>query len=249
MHVILDLWGVLLDSERMNLEYNRRAARILALRFDGDKERWLRAYDGAWARYTRRIGSADWDRKSWLEVVDELDRSLIIETLEDMGVRWRPPDVLAYSRDLESQVASFVAFPFEETQAAVRDLRKAGHKVLVATQVGDWNAKAALSGSGLTLIVDGLYTGDKLNAHKSRRLFWRRLLDAASLSSEKCVTVDDQTDCLEAAAAEGIASVLMDRSGRPPPLKPPSYIKAQIASLIELLPLVEEKNCRRAANG
>ncbi len=241
MHVILDLWGVLLDSERMNREYNKRAARILALRFDGDRERWLKAYDGAWERYARKLRETDWDTQDWLKAVDELDMNLISETFEAMGVEWRPLDILAYARDLESQVASFIALSFEETHAAVGGLRKAGHKLLVATQVGEWNAKAALSGSGLALDVDGLCTGDKLNAHKGRRTYWKRLLDIASLSPSDCIAVDDQLECLEAATAAGITGILMDRSRRFSSQKPPSFVTARISRLSELLPLVEQK--------
>ena len=47
MHVLLDLYGVLLDHERMFREYRERLAELLAARFGSSPDTWMRAHDDA----------------------------------------------------------------------------------------------------------------------------------------------------------------------------------------------------------
>ena len=47
MHVLLDLYGVLLDHEKTFRVYREGLAQLLAARFGGDPEGWRRAHDEA----------------------------------------------------------------------------------------------------------------------------------------------------------------------------------------------------------
>src|SRR5256885_235981 len=51
MHVLLDLYGVLLDHEKMFRGYRDRLAELLSARFGGAPEAWRRAPDEAWVTY------------------------------------------------------------------------------------------------------------------------------------------------------------------------------------------------------
>src|SRR5947208_9787903 len=53
LHVLLDLYGVLLDHEKMFRGYRERLAELLAARFGGTPETWRRAHDEAWVTYVR----------------------------------------------------------------------------------------------------------------------------------------------------------------------------------------------------
>src|SRR5919204_2594774 len=54
MHVLLDLYGVLLDHEKTFRGYRERLAALLTERFGGTKDAWLRAHDEAFVTYTGR---------------------------------------------------------------------------------------------------------------------------------------------------------------------------------------------------
>src|SRR5437016_7639231 len=99
MHVLLDLYGVLLDHEKTFRGYREHLARLLAAKFGGDPEAWRRAHDEAFVAYTRGSNEADWDSRGYGDVVDELDARHLLDMLERMGVRDLPQDPLALSRE------------------------------------------------------------------------------------------------------------------------------------------------------
>src|SRR5437867_4029351 len=63
MHVLLDLYGVLVDHEKMFRGYRERLAELLAARFGGTPETWRRAHDEAWVTYVQRVNSVDWESR------------------------------------------------------------------------------------------------------------------------------------------------------------------------------------------
>src|SRR2546427_33840 len=58
MNVLLDLYGVLLDHEKMFRGYRERLAELLTARFGGDPDAWRRAHDEAWVTYVQRVNAA-----------------------------------------------------------------------------------------------------------------------------------------------------------------------------------------------
>ena len=78
VRVFLDLWGVLLDSDKMQREYGRGLARYLGARFGGDEGRWIDAHNAAWTAYVEEIESPDWDRARWAGTVDRLDATFAV---------------------------------------------------------------------------------------------------------------------------------------------------------------------------
>ncbi len=239
MNVILDLWGVLVDEKKMNKEYNNHAASILASRFGGDPARWLDAYDMAWADYQRRFRATDWDNKSWSDVVGELDVRLITDTLDAVGVQWRPSDVLSFARNLEFEVVSSVARCYPDVPGALRRLKEKGHEVHVATQAGEWNAIGALEGSGLLKEVKAIFSGSSQNASKDRKRYWTRVLEKIDSPTDNCILVDDRPDFLEAAASIGIGTILMDREKRTARHRLPQFVGSRMFTLTSLPHYVE----------
>jgi len=240
MNVILDLWGVLLDEKKMNKEYNKRAASILASRFGGDAARWLDAYNRAWEHYQRRFRATDWDKMSWSDVIGELDIKLITDTLDAVGVQWRPPDVLSFARNLEFEVVSSVAECYPDVPGALERLKEKGHEIHVATQAGEWNAIGALEGSGLLKEVSAIFSGSSQNASKDRKRYWTRILERIDSPPENSILVDDRLDYLEAAASIGIGAILMDREKRTERQKLPRFVDSRMFALTGLPHYVEK---------
>ncbi len=171
MHVLLDLYGVVLDHEKMFRGYRDRLGEILSERFGGDADAWRRAHDDAFVAYVQRVNEADWDARGWAEIVDELDTRQLVEMFDRAGVAASPKDPLALSRELEREAMSHVNARYPDARPAIERLTTAGHKVYVATGGGDTN-EAALRGAGLWDLIDGIFTGHTQDSPKSRPRYW-----------------------------------------------------------------------------
>ena len=238
MHILLDLYGVLLDHEKMFRGYRERLAELLAMRFGGSADGWRRAHDEAFVTYVQRVNATDWDARAWADIVDELDAGHLLEMIERAGSSAKPEDALGVSRELEREAMSRVDARYPDARAAIERLRKAGHKVYVATGGGDTN-EAALRGAGLLPLIDGIFTGHTQNAQKSKASYWKRIPEKIGVEPTQCVLVDDRLDYLEAAASCGILALLVDRKGAHRPEAMPGYVQATLRNLAGLPQWIE----------
>lgn len=234
VHVFLDLWGVLLDSDKMQREYGRRLARYMRERFGGEEGQWVDAHNAEWSQYVRTADSMDWSHHPWAETVEGLDAGFAVGILKRMGVAWRPSDPAAFSRELDLQVMPSINARFPDSRAAVDRLRAAGHKVFVATQASESNARGALQGAQLLTAIDGLFTGSSQNSQKAQRGYWDRILSALAVPGAECVLVDDRVDYLAAATSEGFLGLLLDREGIYMSEAMPSFVRAVLRNLAGL---------------
>ena len=238
MHVLLDLYGVLLDHEKMFRGYRERLAELLTARFGGDPDAWRRAHDEAWVTYVQRVNAADWESRGYADVVDDLDARHLVEMFDRAGVRAPPTDALSVSRELEREAMARVNARYPDARTAIERLRAAGHEVYVATGGGETN-DAALRGAGLTDLIDGIFTGHSQNAQKGQSRYWRGIPIQLGTKPGDCVLVDDRLDYLEAAASVGILSLLLDRKGARRPEAMPPYVQATLRNLAGLPHWVE----------
>ena len=239
MRVFLDLWGVLLDAERMQQEYGRVLARNLRQRFGGDEPCWMEAYTSSWTEYVRAVESADWSRGSWAATVDRLDARFAVGILERAGTTWRPADAVAFSRELDLTIMPTVNARFPDARSAVERLRAGGHSVYVATQATEANARGALKGADLLEGIDGLFTGTSQDALKSQPTFWGRIVRDLAVAPEECVLVDDRADYLRAAGSVGFTGLLVDREGIYELASVPPFVRATLRNLAGLPQFVE----------
>ncbi len=238
MHVLLDLYGVLLDHEKMFRGYRDRFAELVSARFGGEPDAWRRAHDEAFVAYVQRVNATDWNARGWAEIVDELDARQLVEVFDRVGVAGRPKDPLALARQLEREAMAKVDARYPDSRSAIERLRAAGHKVYVATGGGETN-EAALWGAGLLDLVDGMFTGHTQNAPKGRSQYWAGIPSRLGVPAGDCVLVDDRLDYLEAAASVGILALLLDRTGAHRPDAMPSYVQATLRNLAGLPHWVE----------
>ncbi len=234
MHVFLDLWGVLLDADRMQRAYGHSLARRMSDRFGGREEDWVRAHTAAWTAYVWAVESTDWSRGSWAAAADALDARFALTLLERAGVAWRPADALAFSRELEREVMSTVDARFPDARTALARLRTGGHRAYVTTQATESNARSALQGAGLLDAIEGLFTGTSQDAPKSGRPYWEKALSAVRTEPRLCVVVDDRVDYLGAAAELGCVGLLVDREDLFEPSTTPRFVRATLRNLAGL---------------
>jgi len=239
MHVFLDLWGVILDEVKMNEEYNALAAEKLASRFGGEPSVWREAYDSSWENYLLGLAEAEAKGDDWLAAADRLDPPLILDTLRAVGVDWQGSDILSFARDLEGQVAASVAMAYPDAKATIEKLRMGGHKVHVATQAGDWNARAALQGSGLVDHIDSIFSGSSQRAFKSVHAYWREIPKVAQVKGARPVLVDDRLDYLKAAHSAGFIAILLVRGHKKTSSESSRFVTRTLSSLSDLPLLIE----------
>ena len=238
MHVLLDLYGVLLDHEKMFREYRERLAELLTARFGSNPETWMQAHDDAWVTYVQRINAADWDARGYADVVDDLDAGHLLDMFDRAGVTKRPADALVTSRELEREAMARVNARYPDARTAIERLRAAGHRVYVATGGGETN-DAALHGAGLFDLIDGIFTGYSQNAQKGQSRYWQEIPHGLGVKPRDCVLVDDRLDYLEAAASVGIVALLLDRKAAHRPESMPAYVEATLRNLAGLPHWVE----------
>ncbi len=239
MDVLLDLWGVLLDSDRMQAAYGRKLARRMAARFGGAEDRWLEAHTAAWTEYVRAVESADWGPGSWSETADRLDAAFAVGILAGMGVPWRPTDAVAFARELDLTVMAEIDARFPDARVAVERLRSAGHRVFVTTQATDANARGALAGAGLLTAIDGLFTGTSQDSPKSHPRYWHGVRGALGGSPAPGVVVDDRADYLAAAGSAGFVGLLLDRDEVYQAETMPPHVRATLRNLAGLPHYIE----------
>jgi len=234
VHALLDLYGVVVDSERMARGYRERLADLLRAQLGGSREAWLEAHDRAHAEYAAKAAATDWDSDAWLPLVERLDAEHVVAILDHAGVAWRPTDPVAYAKDLEFRVMSSVQARYPDARAAFERLRRAGHRIHLATQATDANARGALTGAGLLGAFDGLFTGTTQNARKSRPEYWAGIPSTVGAPPDRCVVVDDRLEYLEAASSFGMIALLLDRQGRHISEPLPAYVRASLRNLAGL---------------
>ncbi len=232
--VFLDLWGVLADSRKMTPAYRQRAAEILWSRHGGSIEGWLRAHDVALAWYEEHMREPEtWERGSWIEVVSRADTENIERMFREAKVPPPPdPHRLSVSLDLDVMSATDAAFP--DARSAIARLRRDRHRVFVSTNATESNARGALRGAKILDELDGLFTGEMLNAGKTDPAYWRGIVDRLKVDPKRSFVVDDRPEYLKAAALVGFRCLLMDREARLPPAAMPPYVEAALRNLAGL---------------
>lgn len=216
VHVFFDLYGVLLDSERMRLGHRSRVAQILQARFGGDLETWLRAEDQAYERYVQRVDEADWEAERWTEIEDRLDAQKVLEILRLAGVTWEPPEPVSFARELEFEGMSSVDARFPDAGPALERLRRNSHRLYVATGASDANARGALIGAKLLDSFDRLFTGTTQDAFKTQSRYWEDIPTAVGPTAGRCILIEDRLDYLVPAASVGSSGFSwIERAPRP----------------------------------
>jgi FMN phosphatase YigB (HAD superfamily) len=233
MQVLLDLYGVLLDHEKMHRAYRDRLVALLSERFGGTPEVWRRAHDEAWVAYVRGVNDADWEARGYSKVVSELDAKHLLAMFVGAGVTERPTDPLALSRELEREVMAGINARYPDARSAIERLHAGGHRVYVATGGGETN-EAALRGAGLLEMIDGIFTGDSQDAQKGKPRYWNVIPRRLGADPKDCVLVDDRLDYLEAAASVGILALLLDRKRAQRAEAMPPYVQATLRNLAGL---------------
>lgn len=234
MDVLLDLWGVLTDSQKMEPAYRRRLAEILSERHGGSVDIWMRAHDVASRWYSDHMDRREtWSRGTWREVVERADAESLVRVFREMRIE-PPEDPLSAERSLEVEVMSAIDAAFPDARPAVSRLKREGHRLCVSTNATESNARGSLQGARLFSEFHDIFTGERLNTGKTTPEYWIQVREVLNLDSARAVVVDDRLDYLQAAASTGIHALLLDRKGSHRPESMPEYVQATLRNLAGL---------------
>jgi FMN phosphatase YigB (HAD superfamily) len=214
--------------------YRQRVAQILSARHGGTEDAWRQAHDIAGAWYSDFLNEPrTWSRGTWLEVVNRADAENLLRMFREVGIA-PLQDPLAAARALEREVMSTIDSAFPDARPGVARLKRAGHRVYVTTNATESNARGALEGARLLAELDGVFTGERLNAGKATPEYWRGVRDAISVDPSQSVVVDDRLDYLGAARAAEFVTLLLDRAEQYSADAIPSHIRAILRNLAGL---------------
>ena len=218
----------------MTRAYRERAADLLASRSEAPADVWRRALAQAEEWYASHMDAADtWSHGSWREVVDRADAEGLVRTFRSVGAV-PPAEPLAMARALEREVMSGIDAAFPDARPAVARLKKAGHRVYAATNATESNARGALGGARLLGDLDGVFTGERMNAGKAKVGYWRRVREILAADESDPLVVDDRPDYLVAAESSGCIALLLDRRGKLATDRLPPSIRAVLRTLAGL---------------
>jgi len=237
--ILVDLWGVVCNSEEAGKSYRLVMSEILQGEYGGDRRSWLRAHDEAYLWQAAEATAAEKRALPYRTFVDRMYAEHIRKVFDIAGVPFPAVDPLAFGRELERRVLSKSASAYPDVWRALSRLREAGHSIYLATQAAESNAAGAVQGAGVGGLFDGILTGDVLDAFKSDPVYWRRALTRIGRSGEGCVAVDDTLRYLEAATTAGITCLLLDRLGVQSAESVPPFVRAVLRHLAGLPQFVE----------
>jgi len=119
-------------------------------------------------------------------------------------------------------------------------LKKGRHRAFVSTNATEANARGALRGAKLLDELDGIFTGEILNAGKTDVAYWRGIVDRLQNDPKRAFVVDDRPEYLKAAALAGFRCLLIDREGHHPLPTMPPFVEATLRNLAGLPQYVDD---------
>jgi putative hydrolase of the HAD superfamily len=122
--------------------------------------------------------------------------------------------------------------PFPDVVPALRELRAAGHRLVV---VSNWDCSLPewLGPPGLLELVDGVVSSAEVGAAKPDPAPFLRGLELAGVGPADALHVGDSPENdLDGARAAGVRGVLVDRAGTAPPALPSVSSLREVSSLV-----------------
>ncbi|SFC14510.1 2-haloacid dehalogenase [Nocardioides terrae] len=128
--------------------------------------------------------------------------------------------------------------PHPDVAPGLRSLREAGHRVVTLTNSVLDVAHAQLDNSGLTGLVDAVYSADTVGRLKPAPEPYRHVLERESVAAADAVLVAAHDWDVAGAAAVGMATAFVAREGRRPfgAIAAPTYVVDDLAALAGALP-------------
>ncbi len=214
----LDDGGVMNETTRRGLQWQRLVGQYLAPRLGGAPEAWAVANAEAAERlfrdYEAHFGAVPC--ASWTAFWADYEEAWLGGMCAAVGVV--PPVREAarrrLSRACEAYVTRRVRAAFPGVVGAIAWLHRAGYRLHTASGEASWELDGYLVGMRARPCFGGLYGPDKVDTAKASPLYYQRVFAHAGVAPGNAVVVDDSERALNWAAEVGAQTVLC-RPARP----------------------------------
>lgn len=182
--VIFDMDGVLIDSEPVHLEANRRLMEKLSLKFDRDY-------------YMQFIGSTTdymWDKMK-----------------KDYGITLAPSELMKMSDEFVKEINGAEGYPvMEGASELIRRLHRTGLKLAVASSSGMERIKDSLNKLQVTEEFDCVVSGLELRKPKPEPDIFLAAAEKLGVLPEECIVIEDSVNGMKAAKNANMICVMYE---------------------------------------
>lgn len=182
--VIFDMDGVLIDSEPVHMEANRRLMEKLGLKFSKDY-------------YMQFIGST----------VDYMWSKMI----NDFGITKTPDELMAISDEYIKEINGKEGYPVMIGAAElIRKLHQAGIKLAVASSSGMPRILSSVEKLGVKDEFDCLVSGINMEKPKPAPDTFLKAAEELGVGPEECIVIEDSVNGMKAAKNAGMICVMYE---------------------------------------
>lgn len=182
--IIFDMDGVLIDSEPVHLEANRRLMEKLGLEFD-------REY------YMQFIGSTTdymWDKMK-----------------KDYNISLTPDELMTISDDFVKEINGESGYPvMEGASELIHKLHKSGLKLAVASSSGMKRIISSIEKLKVSEEIDCVVSGQELRKPKPAPDIFLRAAEKLNVLPEECIVIEDSVNGMKAAKNAGMICVMYE---------------------------------------
>lgn len=182
--IIFDMDGVLIDSEPVHLEANKRLMEKLGLKFDKDY-------------YMQFIGSTVdymWDKMK-----------------KDYGITLPDDELMAISDDFVREINGDGGYPIMEgAEQLIHKLHKAGLKLAVASSSGMERIISSVNRLNASQEINCIVSGQELRKPKPKPDIFLKVAEELNVLPEECIVIEDSLNGMMAAKNAGMICVMYE---------------------------------------
>lgn len=185
--VIFDMDGVLIDSEPIHLEANKRLMESLSIPFD--KEYYLQ-FVGSTTDYM------------WNKVIT------------DYNITLSKDELMEKSNEIVKEINGEDGYPVMEGAAElIRRLKSAGIKLAVASSSGMERITNTLKKLGVEELFDGIISGEQVKNPKPAPDTFLEAAKTLLVEPDECIVIEDSLNGMKAAKNAGMVCVMYENLG------------------------------------
>lgn len=185
--VIFDMDGVLIDSEPIHLEANKRLMESLSISFD--KEYYLQ-FVGSTTDYM------------WNKIIT------------DYNITLSKDELMEKSNEFVKEINGEEGYPvMEGASELIRRLKSAGIRLAVASSSGMERITNTLNKLGVEELFDGIISGEQVKNPKPAPDIFLEAARILLVEPDECIVIEDSLNGMKAAKNAGMVCVMYENLG------------------------------------